>query len=665
MNQQIKKRINTLRDQITDLRYKYHVQNDPEITDAMYDGLMNELKKLEEAHPQYQDMRSPTMRVAGKPLEKFQKVIHEVKQWSFDDAFNKKDLEQWQKKIERFLKKEFGAVPTDLSYVVELKIDGLHVVLTYKDGELFTAATRGDGEIGEDVTQNVRTIQSIPLILPTKETITIEGEVWMNASVFITLNKKREKEGLVLYANPRNFAAGTLRQLDSKIVAERKLEITAYDISKGVAPDTQFEELKKIKKLGFRTDPFATECVTLEQIMEIHTDWIEKKHSQEFWIDGLVIKVNQKKYQDILGFTGKSPRWAIALKFPAEQGVTKVVDVYIQVGRTGVLTPVAVMQPVQLAGTTVTHATLHNFDEIERLGVRIGDTVVVEKAGDIIPKVTRVLEKMRDGKEVQILVPTHCPECQKKVQKVENSVAIFCTNISCSAKSLQKIGHFVSKKAFNIDGLGKKIVEQLLDTKKIESAADLFTLSQKDLQGLEGFAEKSIQNLLESIEDSKIIDFAKFIYALGIRHVGEETSVQLALHFKTLQQVTNATVTDLIVIPDIGERVAESIVEYFLEEEHISLLKKMIDNGVTIQYSNLASSLFSGKIFVFTGTLTSISRDEAKELVRTFGGKVSGSISSKTDYVVVGDNAGSKLDKAKTLQVPIVSEKEFISLMKA
>lgn len=660
----IKKRIILLRDQIADLRFRYHVQNDPEVTDMMYEGLMDELRKLEEANPELASKNSPTQRIAGKPLEKFQKITHQVKQWSFDDAFNREDLENWDKKVKRFLAKQLGDIPNDLSYAVELKIDGLHIVLTYEDGILITAATRGDGSIGEDVTQNVKTIHTIPLVLKNKESITIEGEVWMNASIFKKLNKQRQQAGEALYANPRNFAAGTLRQLDSNIVAQRKLQITAYDISLGDIPKDQISEIKKLKELGFLTDSFAKECKNLDQIMKMYDLWIKKKHTQEFWIDGLVVKINQKKYQDLLGFTGKSPRWAIAMKFPAEQGTTKIIDVYIQVGRTGVLTPVAVMEPVKLAGTTVIHATLHNFDEIKRLGVKIGDTVVVEKAGDIIPKVVRVLDKMRTGHEKSIKVPKTCPECKEPIKKDDDLVAVFCVNKSCSAKSLQYISHVVSKKAFNIDGLGTKIIELLLDKKIITNASDLFDLNKQDILNLDGFKEKSATNLLESIEDAKVIDFSRFIYALGIRHVGEETSVQLAQNFNNLDSLKNASLEELVLINDIGERVAESILEFFIDKENITLLDNMKKNGVKISYATNTSNKFTGKSFVFTGGLVDITRDEAKDLVRKHSGKVSGSVSKKTDFVVVGENPGSKYNKAKELDINILTEKEFISLLK-
>ncbi len=448
----IQNKIERLRKQIDDLRYRYHVLNDPEVTDAMYEKLMDELKKIEEQHPEFVTTDSPTQRVAGVPLDKFQKIRHTVRQWSFNDAFDDEDLLNWEERNLKILEKQFGKRPVDLDYTAELKIDGLHMVLTYEKGMLKTAATRGDGVTGEDVTQNIRTIQSVPIRLKESIDIIAEGEVWMSEKMLKKINAEREKQGLVLYANPRNMAAGTIRQLDSKIVAERKLKLSAYDISAGEVWSTQEEELNRLHALGFLTDHNWKCCKNMEEIIKFWKHWASRKHSQEFWVDGVVVKINQKKYQDALGFTGKAPRWAIALKFEAEQSTTKIKDVYVQVGRTGALTPVALMEPVQLAGTTVTHATLHNFDEIKRLDVRIGDTVVVEKAGDIIPKVVRVLDKMRTGKEKKIKEISECPICHSAVRRAKISdkkrgisAALFCTNPRCFAQELRNTIHFVSK----------------------------------------------------------------------------------------------------------------------------------------------------------------------------------------------------------------------------
>jgi len=667
-----KQKAKKLAEQINELRYKYHVLNDPEVTDAMYQGLMDELNKLEQENPELKTPESPTQRIAGKPASKFEKINHTVPQWSFNDAFNKKDLQSWDERVIRVLEKKLGKKPTDLDYIAELKIDGLHIVLTYRKGLLESAATRGDGKVGENVTQNIKTIHSVPLRLKKPFDLVVEGEVWLGSKMFAKINKEREKNNELLFANPRNVAAGTIRQLDPKKVEERKLSLTAYDISGGQIPDSQSTELNMLKELGFKTDNNWQLCKNVKEIMEMYTKWIPKRHSQEFWIDGLVIKVNKKEYQDILGFTGKAPRWAIALKFPAEQGTTKIKDIYIQVGRTGALTPVALMEPVQLAGTTVTHATLHNFDEIQRLGVKIGDTVVVEKAGDIIPKILRVLDKLRTGDEKRVIEPKQCPICKKKVERREIldkkqgiSAALFCTNKNCFAQQLKTIIHFVSKKAFNIDGLGKKIVEQLMNEGVIKNVADIFTLKKDDLEPLERFAEKSAENLVESIEKAKQVTLARFIFGLGIHHVGEETALALSNHFTKLENIMKSPEENLALVPDVGPRVARSIFEYFGDNENLELVKQLQQNGVKIQalVSNSQDQKLKGKTFVITGTLESFSRDELKEKIRQLGGSLSASISKKTDYVIVGDNPGSKYQKAKDLGVQIVDKKRLLKII--
>lgn len=671
----LQKQIDRLRAQITDLRHRYHVLNDPEVTDAMYDGLVAELKKIEAEHPELITPDSPTQRVAGKPLDKFEKIKHVVPQWSFNDAFSEQDLLDWEERILKMLEKSEGARPTDLSYVCELKIDGLHLVLTYENGQLQTAATRGDGAIGEDVTQNARAIDSIPLQLSEPSSLVAEGEVWLPASMLSKINVERAATGEPLFANPRNAAAGTIRQLDSQIVADRKLALTAYDISLvtagELALETQEAELLALKKLGFKTDRNWRVVKTIPEIMAFWQEWQTKKHTQDFWIDGVVIKVNEKKYQDALGFTGKAPRWAIAFKFPAEQGTTKIKEVYVQVGRTGALTPVALMEPVKLAGTTVTHATLHNFEEIARLDVRVGDTVVVEKAGDIIPKVVRVLEKMRTGDEKLIKEPVKCPICGSEVarrntadKKQTASVALFCVNPKCFAQELERLIHFVSKKAFNIDGLGEKIVEQLVNVGLVKNAADFFTLQIGDVESLEGFAAKSAANLIESIEAAKKVTLARFIFGLGIHHVGEETAVRLAEHFGELKKIQTASLEDLQAVPDIGPRVAESIAEYFTDQENLQLLEDLQDRGVKILPVEARTVLgpLTGQSFVLTGSLETMSRDEAKDKLRALGATISESVSKKTTYVVVGAEPGSKYDKAKQLGVKILSETELLKL---
>lgn len=675
---QLKQKVAHLCHQIDDLRYKYHVLNDPQITDKMYEGLMGELRKIERENPELIRPDSPTQRIAGKPAEGFRKVRHIVPQWSFDDAFNFVDLKRWEERNLKILEKQFGKRPEDLSYTCELKIDGLHIVLIYENGLLKTAATRGDGKIGEDVTQNVKTIQSLPLFIEEKTNLVIEGEVWLSTYMFKKVNDQRMVNNEPLYANPRNVAAGTIRQLDSKIVADRKLEFTAYDISlisDNVLKETinsQDKELFFLKRMKFLTDDDWEVCKSMIDVWNMYEKWNERNHKKKpFWIDGLVIKINEKKYQDALGFTGKSPRWAIAMKFSAEQGTTVVKDIYWQIGRTGVLTPVALMGQVNLAGTTVTRATLHNFDEIKRLDVRIGDTVIVEKAGDIIPKIVRVLEKMRTGKEKKIEEPTKDPDGflveRREIQGKDGttSVALYTTNTFGFTVHLKRVIHFISKKAFNVDGMGKKIVEQLLQEGLIISRADIFRLTISDLEPLYNFAKKSAKNLVESIQASKNITLARFLFALSIDHVGEETAFLLEKHFGSLERVMNATSGQLEEISEVGPKVSVSIVKWFHDIHNKTLIEDLLKNGVVIQKTirSEKKNTLEGKTFVFTGTLNTMSRDVAREKIRALRGDVSASVSKKTSYIVVGDNPGKKAGEAKKFGVKELSEADFIKIL--
>ncbi len=668
----IEKRVKQLREQIDELRYKYHVLNDPEVTDAMYDPLMRELKQIEKEHPELVTSDSPTQRVAGVVLDKFEKITHKVTQWSFNDAFDEEDMREWQLRIEKMLTKELGGEAQDFSYVGELKIDGLHMVLTYEKGLLKTAATRGNGVVGEDVTQNIKTIHTVPLRLKKAVDLVVEGEVWMDTKQFERLNNERAIAGEPLFANPRNATAGTIRQLDSSIVEKRKLSFTAYDISQGDAPDTQEGELRELQQLGFTTDIHWKKVDTLDAIITFWKHWQEKKKDVPFWIDGIVVKVNEKKYQDALGYTGKAPRWAIALKFAAEQGTTRIKDIYVQVGRTGAITPVALMEPVQLAGTTVTHATLHNFEEIERLGVKIGDRVVVEKAGDIIPKVIRVLDKLRTGNEKKVSIPKKCPICGSLVErrdvvdkKQSISAALFCSNKRCFAQEKERIIHFAGKHAFDIEGLGEKIVEKLMDEKLVAEAADIFTLEKDELENLEKFGEKSAENLIAAIKKAQHVPFERFIIALGIRHVGEETAIRLSEKFSSLEKLMEASREELEAVEDIGPRVAESIAEFFGDSREVKHIEELVKRGVQIIYPTNTSKktgTLAGKTFVLTGTLPTLSRDEATAMIREAGGHVAGSVSKNTDYVVAGSEAGSKLAKARTLNITVIDEDMFIRL---
>ncbi|HRY36427.1 MAG TPA: NAD-dependent DNA ligase LigA [Candidatus Magasanikbacteria bacterium] len=671
--EEIKKRIEKLRKEIDYYRYQYHVLDKQEISDAALDSLKKELYDLEAKNPELVTPDSPTQRVAGKPLDKFEKVTHQVSQWSFDDAFTREDMQDWENKVLNYLEKETGKRPSDVEYMCELKIDGLHIVFTYEKGVLKTAATRGDGKVGENVTQNIKTIQSVPLKLKEEVDIITEGEVFMGKSNLEKLNKEREKSGEQIFANPRNAAAGTIRQLDSSIVAKRKLDTFIYDISQGEIPETQEKELKRLEGLGFKVNPFRKLCKNLDEVVEFWSQWQKKKEKEDYWIDGVVIKVNQRHYQEKLGFTGKSPRWAIAFKFPAEQGTSVVEEIYVQVGRTGALTPVAKLKPVQLVGTTVTHATLHNFDEIERLDIRVGDSVIVEKAGDVIPKIVKVLTGLRTGKEKVFRRPVKCPVCESEVSNKklnvgndDEQVILYCQNKNCFAQELQKITHFVSKKCFDIDHCGEKVVEQLVNEGLIEDAADLFSLTVGDLESLERFGEKSARNLIQAIDERRKISFARFINALSIPQVGEETAQDLAENFKTLDNLANATAEDLQKVYGVGEKVALSTEEYFKDKKNLKFIEKLLLNGVEIekQIARKEDGPLQGQTFVLTGTMATMPREDAKEKIKSLGGEISESVSKKTTAVIVGDNPGSKYDKAKDLGVKIINEQDFLKMIK-
>ncbi|MFA5021905.1 MAG: NAD-dependent DNA ligase LigA [Patescibacteria group bacterium] len=675
MNQaEAEKRIDKLVPQINELRYRYHVLNDPGVTDEVYDSLQRELVELEKQFPDLKRLDSPLQRIGSKPLAKFVKVKHEVRQWSFNDAFSEAEIADWQQRIEKILEKELGQKPK-LEYVCELKIDGLHIVFTYVDGLLKLAATRGDGVIGEDVTQNIKTINSVPLRLAKPLNIIVEGEVWLSEKQLAQINQQRQIDNQPQFANPRNAAAGTIRQLDPKVVASRKLDCFVYDWSGGQEkmPQTQITELQELEKLGFKVNKNYQLCNSLDQVVEFWRNWQKKRVKEPYWIDGVVVKINRRDYQNILGYVGKAPRWAIAFKFPAQEVTTIIEDIKVQIGRLGTLTPVAHLRPVKLAGTVVKRATLHNEDQIKRLGVKIGDTVVIRKAGEIIPEVVSVLPKMRSGKEKEFKMPLKCPVCgfavTRKVIEEKGqgkSVGVFCTNASCYAQQQRRMVHFVSKKAFNIDGLGEKIVIQLMAEDLLKTPADIFKLQKEDLLPLERFAEKSADNLLLAINQAKKITLARFIYALGIAHVGEETAIDLANHFGSIEKLIQLVQNDLNQIPDIGPVVGKSVVDWFSDKKNLELIKDLQRSGVEIISQKLIvkkSGPLAGKKIVVTGTLGSLSRDEAKEKIRQAGGDWVSAVSKNTDYVVVGQNPGSKYDKAKQLGVEIIEEKEFLNLL--
>ena len=668
-----KERVEKLRTAINHHRYLYHVLDKQEISDEALDSLKHELFQIEEKYPELITPDSPTQRVAGEPNPSFKKIKHQIQQWSFNDAFSEDEIIEFDARIKRMLTKQLGNPVTKLeikpTYTCELKIDGLKIILTYEKGLLKTAATRGNGKVGEDVTMNVRTIESVPLRLKKDIDIIVEGEVWLSKSEFECINKERVKKNEPLFANPRNVAAGSIRQLDPKIVAERNLDNFIYDIAEANVPipKTQLEELEMARELGFKVNKHVKQCKTIEEVIQFWKIWCKKSEKEDYWIDGVVIKVNEREYQEALGYTGKAPRFAIAFKFPAEQVTTVVEDIVLQVGRTGVVTPVAHLTPVTVAGSIVSRATLHNEDEIERLDVRIGDTVILQKAGDVIPDIVSVLKDMRTGKEKKFHFPKYVEDCEGPIERVPGEVAYRCVNKNSFVQKRRKFHHFVSKHAFDIEGLGPKVIDTLLESGLIAGFDDIFMIKKGDVLVLPRFAEKSVDNLLESIEKSKKIILPRFLIALSIDHVGEETATLLADNFKTLSAIQKAEREKLEGIDGIGGVVAESIYLWFREDIHVALVDRLLQYVKILPQKapqgSSKNSSFGGKTFVLTGTLKSLSRDKAKDIIKKHGGKISSSISTKTDFVVFGDNPGSKYDKAQELGVTLIDENTFLQML--
>jgi len=661
--QEAEKRIEKLKKQLTEIDYAYYVLDKPFVEDAVRDSLKDELEKLEKKYPEFVTPDSPTQRVGGKALGKFAKIRHKVAKYSFDDVFSWEDVLEFDQRVKRFLKLP---ADKDIAYTCELKIDGLNMTLHYKNGLLDKAVTRGDGFVGEDVTHTVRTIKSVPLKLRKSVTVEVGGEVYMSKKAFEKMNKEQEKKDEDKFANPRNAAAGTVRQLDPQVASKRDLDFFAYVIHGGVEVDRQKQALEGMKDLGFKINNNYERHKSVDGAKSFFDKWHKAKNRLPYELDGIVLKVDSLDLQDKLGRTAKHVRWACAYKFPAEQTTTVVEDIQVQVGRTGALTPVAHLKPVQLAGSTVKRATLHNMDEINRLDVRIGDTVVLQKAGDIIPDVVKVLPKMRSGKERKFHMPKKCPICGSSVVQKSGEVAHYCSNKKCYAVHQEGMYHFVSRRAFDIDGLGPKIIDQLVKTDLIRDIADIFSLKHDDLAPLERFAEKAATNLVESIEKSKKISLARFLYALGIRQVGEETAHDLANHFGSLENVMKAGKEELESVADIGPVVAESISEWFRDKQNLRLVEKLLKGGVVMVGSRKqeVGSRLTGKVFVLTGELSGMSRDGAKDKIRELGGNVSSSVSKKTDFVVVGSNPGSKREKAKELGVKMIEEGEFLKMLK-
>tara|TARA_B100002003_G_scaffold55638_1_gene51113 strand:- start:17654 stop:19648 length:1995 start_codon:yes stop_codon:yes gene_type:complete len=639
----------------------YHTKDEPEITDEAYDSLAKELTELEEKYPKLKVKGGVSERVGGKIIEGFKKAHHKVRQYSLDNVFNYEELQKWEEKILRILDKE--GIKEKPQYVAELKIDGLKIVLTYVNGKLNTAVTRGDGVMGEDVTENVKTIKSVPLEIPKKGETIVSGEIWMPYSEFERINEERKKASEPLFANPRNSTAGTIRQLDTGVTASRRLETFIYDLEEEGL--NQVDELNGLTKLGFQVNPYVKEFNSLDEIEKHYKKWSKDKKKVNYGVDGLVVKVNQKNLQNILGFTGKSPRFAVAYKFPAEQSTTVVKDIVLQVGRTGTITPVAQLRPVFVDGSTVSRATLHNEDEIKRLDVRIGDTVILQKAGDIIPDIVRVLTEFRDGSQKAYKFPSKVSACggDGKIERVPGQAAWRCANKNSFEQIKRKFHYFVSKKAFNIDGLGPQIVDKFLELGLITNFDDIFTLETGDILPLEGFKEKSVENLLREIEKAKQVTLPRFLVGLSIEQVGEETAIDLANHFGSLEKVRKSSLEELQAIDGVGEVVGKSVFDWFRDKENARLVDRLLKH-VETENPKVVSKKLSGKTFVLTGTMGSMTRDEAKREIRIAGGNVSSSVSKETDYVVAGEKVGSKLDDAKKLRVKVLSEKEFKTLIK-
>jgi DNA ligase (NAD+) len=655
-------RIEELRELLNKYNYEYYVLDRPSVPDAEYDRLMQELIALEEQYPEFKTKDSPTQRVGGQPLDAFQKVEHRIPMLSLANAFHEGDLRDFDRRV----RQEVG---DDVAYVCELKIDGLAVSVRYEDGYFVQGATRGDGVTGEDITENLKTIRSLPLRL--KEAVTLEarGEAYMPKASFERLNEQRKQRGEELFANPRNAAAGSLRQLDPKIAASRHLDLFVYSLADAeeLGIDSHSAALDYLQMLGFKVNPERRRCANIDEVIRFVNEWHEKRPQLPYEIDGIVIKVDSFEQQEQLGATAKSPRWAIAYKFPAEEVVTKLIGIELNVGRTGVVTPTAILEPVRVAGTTVQRATLHNEDFIREKDIRIGDSVVIKKAGDIIPEVVSVVLDRRTGEEVPFVMPTHCPECGSELVRLEGEVALRCINPKCLAQIREGLIHFVSRQAMNIEGLGEKVISQLFREGLIHDVADIYRLTKEQLINLERMGEKSATNLLGAIEASKQNSLERLLFGLGIRHVGAKAAKVLAEHFETMDRLQNATKEELMSIHEVGEKMADSIVTYFAKPEVKELLNELRVYGVNMEYKGPKTpkagdvdSYFAGKTVVLTGKLESLSRNEAKEKIEQLGGKVTGSVSKNTDLVIAGADAGSKLTKAQQLNIEIWDEMRFL-----
>lgn len=673
--QDAKKRIEKLKKVIGHHRYLYHVLDRQEISDEALDSLKNELQRLEKQFPEFVTSDSPTQRVGGDPLDKFEKSEHRVPMLSIDDVFTEKDIEDWESYLRRL------APQQSFRYFCELKIDGFAISLIYKKGILARAATRGNGKVGEDVTGNIKTIESIPLgiephnkaaslgiqkkleEIAEKGEVEVRGEIYMDKKTFEGVNREQSKRGEKEYANPRNLAAGSVRQLDPKLTASRNLRFLAYDVIGNVGQTKHSEEHGIARALGFRTAPHEKICENTSEIIEFWRKVTKERNALPYNIDGVVITIDDNALFDKLGVAGKSPRGIRAFKFAPKQATTVIEGIQVHVGRTGALTPIAHLRPVEIGGVTVSRATLHNQEEIERLDVRIGDTVVVGRAGDVIPDVILVVKDLRQGREKKFYMPVTCPGCEENLPKAEG-VVLRCTNKKCPARSREYLYFFVSRKAFDIEGLGPKTIDQLVANGLVSSASDIFDLKEGDLASLPRFREKSAKNIIRSIQKSKDISLARFILALGIRHVGEETAADLAQYFGSTENIARASEEDIMHIPDIGTVVAKEVYNWFQSKRNRDFILGLQERGVRVEKPKQAGTKLKGKTFVFTGVLLKITRPEAERKVRMLGGDPAGSVSIQTDFVVVGENPGSKYDKARELGVKIIYEEEFLKMVK-
>jgi DNA ligase (NAD+) len=668
-NRGVEKKIEALREKIRHHEYLYYVQDQPEIGDSEFDKLMRQLKDLEAEHPELLTADSPTQRVGGKPREGFVKVRHSSPMLSLDNTYNEDELRDWERRVHDLS----GRSAVD--YVCELKLDGMSLALIYEDGKLLRGITRGDGTVGEDVTINVRTVRSVPLSISKEklkkagmpENFEVRGELLMPTASFKKINEERERAGLPTFANPRNFTAGTVRQLDPNATAERRMDYFPYILLQNGRTyfDRHWKTLDALDTAGFKVNQSRKLVHNIDEAWSFIREWEEKRESLPYEIDGIVLKVDRTGLQDELGFTGKAPRWAIAYKYAARAGITQLEDIRVQVGRTGKLTPVAMLAPVLIGGTTVRNATLHNMDEIERLGVKIGDWVQVERGGDVIPKVARVIEDKDHPRGTRVFhMPERCPVCGTKVVRTEGEVDYRCVNANCPAKLRETILHFASRGVMNIDGMGDALVNQLTERGLVKNVADIYQLTKGDLLSLERMGDKSAQNILDEIENSKKLPLERLIYGLGIRMVGERTAQFLAEDFGSMEALERATVEELQNVNEVGPRIAESIVEFFGVAANRKLIERLREAGLTLTgKKKQRGTKLAGKTFVLTGTLAHFTRDEAKKMIEDAGGKVTGSVSKKTDYLIAGADAGSKLDKAKDFGVKVVDEKEMEKIL--